>query len=169
MRPRWLAVASLAVTGFLATPALPAAASATAQTVTTSTTCATSRPHSGTILSGGSNGGLGTLTIKDTLSHDAVIILVRGRSKVVSVYVRARARTTLRNIENGTYTIYYTVGSQFSVCQGLFTRDASYWRINKRLSFVGQPPEYTAATFILYAAHGNAPTTQVSPTGFPAP
>jgi hypothetical protein len=169
MRPRWLAVVPLALAGFLITPALPAVASATAQTVTTSTACATSRPHSGKILHGGTNGGLGTLTITDNLSHDVVVILVRGRSKVVSVYVRAHARTSLRNITDGSYTIYYTIGSQYSVCQGQFTREASYWRIDKRLTFTGQPPEYIAATFILYAANGNATATPIGPTGFPTP
>ena len=172
MRPRprlWcLAVAAVAAS-FLATPALPALASATSRAAAPSlaaATCATSRPHSGTILHSEIRGGPGTLTIKNTLSQDAAIVLVQGRSKAFSVYVRTHAKTTVGNIKDGTYTIYYTVGSRFSVCQGRFTSGATYWRVNKHLPFVAAG---TVATLILYAVNGNAPLTQISPGGFPSP
>ena len=171
MRPRprfWrLAVAAVAVAGALAIPALPAVAS-TAGAV--STACATSRPHSGTILYDGISGGLGQLTIKNHLSQDGVVVLVRGRSKAIGVYIRARSDTTVGNIKDGTYTIYFTTGSRFSVCQGRFTRGASYWRFNVHATFVTAPPQYTVATLTLYAVSGgNAPTTQINPGNFPAP
>ena len=129
---RWLAVAAVAAASFLATPALPALASATTHAAPTA--CATSRPHSGTILHSEIRGGPGTLTIKNHLSQDAAIVLVLGRSKALSVYVRTHASTTVGNIKDGTYTIYFTAG-----------------------------------TLTLYAVNGNAPSTQVSPGGFPAP
>jgi len=175
MRPRprfrWLAVAAVAASS-LATPALPAMASVTAQPATPSiaaATCATSRPHSGTILHSEIRGGPGTLTIKNTLSQDAAIVLVLGRSKAFSVYVRTRASTTVGNIKDGTYTIYYTLGSRFSTCQGRFTSGATYWRVNKRLQFVSAPGEHTVATMILYAPNGNTAPTPISPGGFPTP
>jgi hypothetical protein len=172
MRPRphfrLLAVAAVAGASFLATPALPAAASATTQAIT-STACATSRPHSGTIFHSEIRGGPGTLTIKNNLRQDAVIVLVRSRSKALSVYVRAHAKTTVGNIKDGTYTIYYTAGSRYSVCQGRFTSGASYWRVNKGVPFVSSATESTVATLTLYAANGNAPTTPVGPGNFPTP
>ena len=135
-----------------------------------STACATSRPHSGTILYSGIRGGLGRLTIKNHLSQDGVVVLVRGRSKAIGVYIRARSDTTVGNIKDGTYTIYFTTGSRFSVCQGRFTRGASYWRFNVHATFVTAPPQYTVATLTLYAVSGgNAPTTQINPGNFPAP
>jgi NADPH:quinone reductase-like Zn-dependent oxidoreductase len=171
MRPRpqfWrLAAVALAVAGALAIPGLPAAA-ATAGAAPTA--CATSRPHSGTILYDGISGGLGQLTIKNHPGQDSAVVLVRGRSRAISVYVRAHATATVHNIKDGTYTIYFTTGSSYSVCQERFTSGASYWRVNKSLPFVTTPSQYTVATLTLYAVSGgNAPTTQISPSGFPTP
>jgi hypothetical protein len=186
IRPRpgfWRhALASVAVASALAVPGLPAAASAATHGVpqslsstgylaagTTAATCSTSRPHSGTILFSGIRSGLGRITIKNHLSQDSVIMLVRGRSKAVGVYVRAHATTTVRNIKDGTYTIYFTAGSRYSVCKGRFTSEASYWRVKNRLPFAS-PPHFTIATLTLFSASGgNSPTTQISPSGFPPP
>ena len=97
-------------------------------------------------------------------------MLVRGRSKAIAVYVRAHASTTVGNIKDGTYTIYYTAGSRFSACTGRFTRGATYWRFNDRLRFVTTPQGYTVWTVTLYAVSGgNAPATQINPSDFPAP
>src|SRR5690242_3543185 len=125
MKPRpsfWrLTAAAAAVAGALALPGLPAAASAVGPAAPHSLTsasyqaagaaaCATSRPHTGKILYAGITGGMGRLTIKNRLSHDSAIVLVRGRSKAIGVYVRAHATATVRNIKSGTYTIYFTTG-----------------------------------------------------------
>jgi hypothetical protein len=176
-----LTAAAAVVAGALAVSALPAGASTAAQgaphglTAATSqaagaaaAACATSRPRTGKILYSRIRGGMSRLTIKSRLSHDTAIVLVRGRSKAIGVYVRAHGTTTVRNIKSGTYTIYYTVGSRFRTCTGRFTRGASYWRV-KPHAFFAAPPYYTVATLILYAVNGNAPTTPISPRGFPAP
>ena len=173
MRPRprlrWLAVSAVTVATFLATPSLPAAASTAHQSAAATTACATSRPHSGTILHAGIRGGLGVLTIKNRINQDVAVILILGRSKAVSVYVRASATTTLRNIKPGTYSIYFTAGSSFSVCQARFTRGATYWHVKNHLPFAA-PPQFTVATLTLFAVNGgNAPTTQIGPKGFPTP
>ena len=168
------------VVGLLATPPVSAqssAAPAPPGTVTlvpaaASTACATSRPPNGTILYSGIRGGLGRLTIKNGPSQDGVVTLVRGRSKAISVYLRARSSTTVRNIKPGTYTIYYTTGSpfSFSIPKGRFTRGATYWRFNDPLRFVTTPQSYTVWTVTLYAVSGgNAPATQINPSDFPAP
>ena len=96
-------------------------------------------------------------------------MLVLGRSKALSVYVRTHASTTVGNIKDGTYTLYYTYGSRFSVCQGRFTSGATYWRDDKPLTFISPPGQFTAWTVTLYAVNGNAPSTQISPGNFPAP
>lgn len=169
-----LAALVLAV-GLLATPPVSAqssAAPAPPGTVTlipaASTASATSRPRNGTILYAGIKGGLGRLTIKNRPNQDGVVTLVLGRSKAISVYVRAKSSTTVHNIKVGTYTIYFTTGSLFSVSRGRFTRGATYWRFKIRLRFV-PPPRYSIATLTLYAVRGgNAPTTQISPGDYPA-
>jgi hypothetical protein len=176
-----LAAAAAAVAGALAIPGLPAAASTAAPAAPHSLSsagqpagaalaaCATSRPHSGKILFSGIRGGMGRLTIKNRLSRDAVIVLVRGRSKAIGVYVRSHASATVRNIKSGTYTIYFTTGSLFRACKGRFSRGASYSRVKQHLPFAF-PPHFTVATLILFSASGgNAPATPISPKGFPAP
>ena len=177
-----LVAAAAAVAGALAVPGLPAAASAAAQAAPHSLTmapyqaagaasaaCATSRPHTGKILYVGIKGGMSRLTIKSRLSHDSAIVLVRGRSKAIGVYVRAHASTTVRNIKSGTYTIYFTTGSLFRACKGRFSRGASYSRVKQHLPFAF-PPHFTVATLILFVASGGgAPSTPISPRGFPAP
>jgi hypothetical protein len=180
MRPRpgfWRhALAAVAVVSALAVPGMPVAAAAATHAPTgyraagaAPATCSTSRPHSGTILFSGIRGGLGRITIKNHLSQDSVIVLVRGKSKAIGVYVRAHATSTVRNIKDGTYTIYFTTGSRFSACKGRFTSGASYWRVKNRLPFVS-PPRFTVATLTIFAASGgNSPSTQISPSGFPSP
>ncbi len=135
------------------------------------TASATSRPANGTILYSKIRGGPGRLTIKNGLSKDGVVTLVLGRSKAFSVYVRARSNTTVRNIKDGTYIIYFTTGSTFSFSapKGRFTRGATYWRFNNRLRFVSSPQYYTIWTITLHQVKGgNAPATQISPWNYPA-
>lgn len=189
MRPRphfrrLVVAAAAAVVSVLAVPGLSAAASAATQAPyygtaahsislhaagAASTACATSRPHSGTILYAGIKGGLGRLTIENGLSQDGVVVLVLGRSKAIGVYVRAHASTTVHNIKVGTYTIDFTTGSRFRVCTGRFTVGASYWRFDFRLPFVA-PPRFTVATLTLQpVSDGNAPVNQISSSQFPAP
>jgi len=154
--------------GLLATPVSAQSGAVTQAPAAASASCATSRPHSGTILYAGISGGQGRLTIENGLSQDGVVALVLGRSRAISVYVRDKAKTTVDNVKDGTYTIYFTTGSGFSVCQGRFTRDAAYFRFDNRVHFVA-PPYYTIATLTLQAVNGgNAPTTQINPSDFPA-
>ena len=115
MRPRlgsWrLVAAATAVAGALAIPGLPAAAapvaphSVSAAASAAPAACGITRPHSGKLLLSRISGGQGRLTIKNHLSHDSVIVLVRGRAKAIGVYVRAHASATVGNIKSGTYTI----------------------------------------------------------------
>jgi hypothetical protein len=169
-----LAALVLAV-GLLATPPVAAQSSApappgTVMLVSTAapTACTTSRPANGTILYSKIRGGLGTLTIKNGLGQDGVVVLVLGRSKAVGVYVRSHSSTPVRSIKPGTYTIYFTTGSLFSVCTGRFTRGAAYWRFDNRVRFAS-PPYYTVGFLTLHAVKGgNAPATQISPGNYPA-
>jgi hypothetical protein len=99
-----------------------------------------------------------------------VVVIVRGHSKAIGVYVRAHASTTVQNVKDGTYTVDFTAGSLFHTCTGRFTSGASYWRFSKSLAFVTTATEYTLWTLTLQPVpNGNAPTTQISPADFPAP
>jgi hypothetical protein len=160
-----LAAFVLAV-GLLATP-VSAQSTAVPQAPAAPASCATSRPHSDTILYGGITGGQGRVTIENGLRQDGVVVLVLGRSRAISVYVRDRSKATVHNIKPGTYTIYFTTGYRFSTCQGRFTEDAAYYRFDKHVHFVSLP-YYTIATFTLNPVKGgNAPTSQIGPQDFP--
>jgi hypothetical protein len=161
-----LAAFVLAV-GLLAAPA-SAQSSAVTQAPAASASCTTSRPHSGTILYEAISGGMGQLTIENGLSQDGVVVLVLGRSRAISVYVRDKAKITVHNVKEGTYTIYFTTGYHYSACQGRFTEDAAYYRFDKHAHFVA-PPYYTIASLTLNPVKGgNAPTSQIGPQDFPA-
>ena len=157
--------------GLLATPA-SAQPSAVTQASAASAACATSRPprpHSGTILYEGISGGQGRLTIENGTSQDGVVALVLGRSRAISVYVRDKSKTTVHNVKDGTYTVYFTTGSRFSACQGRFTRDAAYYRFDNHLRFVTTAQNYSVWTVTLQPVYnGNAPASQINPRDFPA-
>jgi hypothetical protein len=150
------------------TAATPAAASTT-ETVTVSVTEAAARPSNGKILYSRYSRGQGTLKVKNGNRTDAVITLVRGRSKALSVYVRARSTATVRVVRDGTYTIFYTSGYRFSTSTGRFTRNPSYQRFDDRLRFVTTSTSSTIWTLTLTPTRGgNARTRGVSPGDFPA-
>ena len=109
------------------------------------------------------------MTIKNHINQDVVVVMVRGNSKAVAVYVRAKATYTVNNVKSGVYTVFFTTGSLYSVCKERFTRGASYWRVKGHVSFV-VPPFFTVATLTLFVVNGGSPSaSQVNPSGFPVP
>ncbi|MEV5409640.1 hypothetical protein AB0K60_12490 [Thermopolyspora sp. NPDC052614] len=171
------AIAALVLaSGLLTAPpasAQPTAVSAPQRVVTITDTAgaesAAARPSNGRILYSGIRGGLGRLTIKNGLSRDGVVTLVRGRTKAISVYVRARKSTTVRNIKDGTYRVFFTTGYRFSVSKGRFTRSATYQRFNSRLLFRTTATQFSTWRLTLHAVPGgNAGTTTINPKDFPA-
>jgi hypothetical protein len=171
-------IAAAAIAGVMSVAGPAAAASAATQApahsagtpAVAAATCATTRPHSGTILYKGIVGGLGQLTIQNGLSQDGVVMLVLGRSRAIGVYVRAHATATVGNIRDGNYTVYFSSGSRYRTCTGRFSSGASYQRFSKPLDYVTTPTEYTVWTVTLQPVpNGNTPITPVSPPSFPAP
>ncbi|GAA5045141.1 hypothetical protein HNP84_002688 [Thermocatellispora tengchongensis] len=161
--------------GLLATPpataqaAAPAAPAAVTLAQPASTLDAAARPRNGTILYARISGGLGKLKIQNGTRKDGVVTLVRGRSKAISIYVRARSSATVRNVKDGTYRIYFTTGYRFSVSKGRFTREATYQRFNRRLTFRTTSSTSTVWTLTLNPViGGNASTTNINPKDFPA-
>ncbi|MBB2910880.1 hypothetical protein FHS43_002143 [Streptosporangium becharense] len=128
----------------------------------------TARPANGRILYAGISGGQGTLKIKNGTSKDAVVTLVRGRSKAISVYVRARSRAVVDDVRDGTYRIYFTTGYRFSISRGRFTSGASYQRFDDRLRYTTTSSTSTIWTLTLNPVRGgNASTSGVNPNDFP--
>lgn len=181
---RTSAIAALAVAaGLLAAPSAPAQAATavaaapqravtvvntTVNTAAATESTAAARPRNGRILYARITGGLGRLTIKNGLNRDGVVTLVRGRTKAISVYVRARKSTTVRNIKDGTYRVYFTTGYRYSVSKRRFTRSATYQRFNQLLRFRTTSRQYSVWRLTLHAIPGgNARTSTVNPRNFP--
>ncbi|GGK55272.1 hypothetical protein Ppa06_12050 [Planomonospora parontospora subsp. parontospora] len=167
-------LASALLTGFTAAPASAAPSTTTAtvswsETAGTAMPAAAARPRNGRILYDRISGGQGTLKIKNGTSRDAVVTLVRGRTKAISVYVRARSTAKVNDVRDGTYRIFFTSGYRFSVSKGRFARGASYQKFDDRLRFTTTSTSATIWTLTLNPVRGgNARTTGVNPKDFPA-
>ncbi|MGJ6965186.1 hypothetical protein ACSDR0_25075 [Streptosporangium sp. G11] len=160
-------LASVLLTGSVAAPA--AAAASTRETVAVSSTGTTARPGNGKILYDRISGGRGKLKVKNGTSRDAVVTLVRGRSKAISIYIRARSTASISDVRDGTYTIFFTSGHSFDTSKRRFTRAPSYQRFTSRLRFTTTATSSTIWTLTLNPViGGTARTTGVNPNDFPA-
>ncbi len=167
-------VAAAALAGGLLTSAPASAATATSERSVTSVTltaesAAAARPRNGRILHDRISGGPGKLKIKNGLSRDGVVTLVRGKTKAVSIYVRAKSSATIGDVSDGTYRVYFTTGYRFSVSKGRFTRAAVYQRFDERLRYRTSGGQYRIYTLTLNPVKGgNARTRSIDPKDFPA-
>ncbi|WP_433430556.1 hypothetical protein [Nonomuraea sp. CA-141351] len=163
-------VAAVALAGGLLTTS-PAGATVTGteSVAVASQTAAAARPSNGRILYDRISGGHGTLKIKNGTSKDGVVTLVKGRTKAISIYVRAKSTASIKDVRDGTYRIYFTTGYAFATSKGRFSRAASYQRFNDRLKFVTTATSYSIWTLTLHQVKGgNARTTSINPKDFPA-
>jgi hypothetical protein len=158
-------LASVLLTGFAASPA----GATTQESSAVSWTEAAARPANGKILYDRISGGQGALKVKNGTTRDAVVTLVRGKSKAISVFVRARSTATVNDVRDGTYRIYYTSGYRFSTSKGKFGRSAVYRRFDRLLSYTTTTTQSTIWTLTLNVVRGgNASTSGVNPKDFPA-
>ncbi|MEU4836382.1 hypothetical protein [Streptosporangium sp. NPDC023615] len=158
-------LASVLLTGSVAAPA----AATTHETVAVSSTEAAARPGNGKILYDRISNGRNKLRVKNGTSRDAVVTLVRGRSKAISVYVRARSTASVPDVRDGTYTIFFTSGYRFSTSRGRFAVAPSYQRFDRKIRFTSNATSSTVVTLTLNRVrNGNARTSGVDPRNFPA-
>ncbi|MEV1172515.1 hypothetical protein [Nonomuraea sp. NPDC049784] len=166
-------VAAVALAGGLLTSS-PAGATVTgtesvAVASQTAGSAAAARPSNGRILYDRISGGRGTLKIKNGTSKDGVVTLVKGKTKAISIYVRAKSTASIKDVRDGTYRIYFTTGYAFATSKGRFSRAASYQLFNDRLKFVTTATSYSIWTLTLHQVKGgNAQTTSINPKDFPA-
>lgn len=132
----------------------------------------TRRLNNGTFLRKGGLGGRSSLQIHNGGSSDAVINVVRGTSKVLSVYVRRKAKFKINNVSDGTYRVYFTNGVDWDRKRRAFSRECSFQRFQKSVRF----KTTTTATQIRWTdwritlhpiTGGNARTARVDPDDFP--
>ncbi|MFI6766040.1 hypothetical protein [Streptomyces sp. NPDC050355] len=131
------------------------------------------RLANGAFLRDGSRGGLGRLTINNGTGTDAVVTLTRGRRTAFSVYVRQGSNTTIRSVDSGSYTVYFTTGEDWNGAKSSFTRECGFEKFDDKANFrtvrVSGGTQYTVLTFTLNKVlGGNASTSTVPPGEFPS-
>lgn len=131
------------------------------------------RQANGAFVRDGSRGGLGRLTINNGTGSDAVVTLTRGTRTAFSVYVRKGAKATVRSVNSGSYTVYFTTGEDWNGRKSSFTRGCSFEKFDDRANFrtvrVAGGTQYTVLTFTLNKVFGgNASTSTVPPGEFPS-
>ncbi|MFI0902120.1 hypothetical protein ACH4TE_01030 [Streptomyces sioyaensis] len=131
------------------------------------------RLTNGTLVRDGSRGGLGRLTVKNGTARDAVVTLTRGKRTAFSLYVRHGSDATVRSVNSGSYTVYFTTGEDWNGPKSSFTRECSFEKFDDRANFktvrVTGGTRYTVLTFTLNKVFGgNASTSTVPAAEFPS-
>lgn len=131
------------------------------------------RLGNGSFVKDSRRGGLGRLTIDNGTDSDAVVSLTRGKRTTFTVYIRKGSSTTVRRVGDGTYTVYFTAGEDWSSAKKSFTRDCSFEKFDDRANFktvqVTGGTQYTMLTFSLRRTiGGNATTSEVPADEFPS-
>ncbi|MEU6727660.1 hypothetical protein ABZ917_28485 [Nonomuraea wenchangensis] len=172
LAPRTGLIAAFAMAATLGTAGPAGATTATTAATTTTvsaTATAAARPRNGAILFDRISGGRGVLKIKNGLRTDGVVILVRGKTKAISIYVRAKSTASIKDVRDGTYRLYFTTGYAYSKSRHRFTRAATYQRFNDRLRYYTTATASRIYTLTLHPVRGgNAGTRHVNPKDFPA-
>lgn len=131
------------------------------------------RLANGALVHDGSRSGLGRLTVKNGTGTDAVVTLSRGTRTAFSVYVRKGSEATVRSVNSGSYTVYFTTGEDWNGPKSSFTRECRFEKFDDKATFrtvrVAGGTQYTVLTFSLNKViGGNASTSAVPPAEFPS-
>jgi hypothetical protein len=130
------------------------------------------RPSNGQFVRQGSRTGRGELTVENGGGRDAVITLAVGKRPAFAVYVRKGAKHTVTGIQDGTYHVFFTSGTDWDRKTRAFGRDCSFDRFDDSMKFettqTATQTEWSTWTITLQpVVGGNAPTTEVDPDDFP--
>jgi hypothetical protein len=131
------------------------------------------RLGNGHYLRKGSMTGRSSLQIDNGATRDAVITVVKGKSKAFSVYVRKKSKFKVRGVRDGSYKIYFMHGVDWDGKSKTFSRECSYERFQKSVKF---KTTFTSTQILwhdwrvtLHAIRGgNARTSDVDPDQFPS-
>jgi hypothetical protein len=127
------------------------------------------RPSNGQFVRNGSRTGRGELTVDNGGQRDAVITLALGKRPAFAVYVRKGAKHTVTGIQDGTYHVYYTSGTDWDRKARAFGLDCGFGRFDDQLGFETTGTYSSSWKITLQpVAGGNASTSEVDPADFPA-
>jgi hypothetical protein len=108
--------------------------------------------------------GNGQIRIDNGTEHDAVVKLVQDGESIVSVYVGKGSNTTVDNINDGSYQLFYTSGIDWDDQLKTFTRSCLFKRFGSPVEFTTVPIEggikyTTQAVRLQSSTRENGPTT----------
>jgi hypothetical protein len=131
------------------------------------------RLQNGQFVRSGNRAGRGTLAIQNSGESDVVVTLARSKRPAISVYVRKGKKYTVPGVADGTYTVYFTGGSDWDGSVRGFGRDCAFQRFDDKLKFqttrTATQIRWTSWRISLKrASDGNAPTSDVDPVDYPA-
>ncbi|HEY2203509.1 MAG TPA: hypothetical protein VGH99_03395 [Pseudonocardia sp.] len=116
--------------------------------------------------------GDGVLEVRNDGAADAVVMLSRGGSTLLSLAVSGGRTGRVDGVPDGDYDLFYTVGGDWDTGLSAFSRDCEFHRFTSPTTFTTRPAAggsaYTIQTITLRgAADDSADTTQVLPDGLP--
>ncbi len=129
------------------------------------------RPANGAILTRSMASGEGELVIKNSRDQDALVALTgvnEPNNTLLAVYVRSNSATTVRNIADRTYDVYFTHGNDWDKFSNQFTENISRMKFREPLKFTTTSTQYTIWEITVHAVvGGTAAIDNVSPDDFP--
>ncbi len=129
------------------------------------------RPATGTLLVKSANGGYCSVTISNgNVDRDAMFVFCSTSNPtkpLLTVYVRAGEKTKKIKIKNGTYNIYYSVGTDYDAGSRKFLTDADNRVFDQTMPCSGSRRRWTDYTLKIFADSGNASTSPVDDDEFP--
>ncbi|GIH23792.1 hypothetical protein Aph01nite_21020 [Acrocarpospora phusangensis] len=130
------------------------------------------RQSNGKVLRSAVRGGRSKLIVKNGGAQDAVLTMMLGKRKAVSVYVRKKSRATVANIKDGNYRVFFATGVDYDSKKRRFNRTCGYERFDDpvrfKTTFSGSTIRWSDWTLTLNkVTGGNAPSSRVDPEDFP--
>jgi hypothetical protein len=94
------------------------------------------RPDNGTLIKDVARNGYGVLIIHNNWTMDTVAVLTDKNVKpLIAVYIRSKSTYKIEKIEDGSYGLYFTVGSLWDEKDRTFKSVLGYYRYNPLLFF----------------------------------
>ncbi|MEO3856987.1 hypothetical protein [Acrocarpospora sp. B8E8] len=130
------------------------------------------RQANGKVLRSAVRGGRSKLIVKNGGAQDAVLTMMLGKRKAVSVYVRKKSRATVPNIKDGNYRVFFATGVDYDSKKRRFNRTCAFERFDDavrfKTTFSGSTIRWSDWTLTLNkVTGGNAPSSRVDPDDFP--
>ncbi len=123
------------------------------------------QPPSGIVDEAAKRSGDGEFNIENDGSLDGVVVLAQNQTTIVAVYVRAHESFQVLDIPDGTYTVYYALGSDWD--GSTFNRDIVRRRFTEVFPFETTADTATAWTMTIQTQTGNSRGQDVDSQEFP--